>query len=147
MVATTLRSMSVELSEGARALLSAPNFAHLATVAADGTPRSHAVWVGLEDDRIVVCTGRHTVKARNTERHPQVAISVVGRDNPYDTLMVRGTVVEHRNDDDLALMDPISIAYTGVPFPFRGGDGRVALIIEPTWFEHRTLPLHEAPRS
>ena len=40
-----------------------------------------------------------------------------------------------------------SIAYTGVPFPFRGGDGRVALIIEPTWFEHRTLPLHEAPRS
>lgn len=133
--------MPVPLSDAARALLGAPHIAHLATVAHDGTPRSHAVWVGLEGPNIVVCTGRHTVKSRNAERHPHVALSVVARDNPYDTLMVRGTVVEQRNDDDLALMDPLAVAYTGEPFPFRGQSGRVALIIEPTWFEHRTLPL------
>ncbi|MEZ5142049.1 MAG: TIGR03618 family F420-dependent PPOX class oxidoreductase [Acidimicrobiales bacterium] len=139
--------MPVELSDAARALLSAPNIAHLATVAHDGTPRSHAVWVGMEGPNVVVCTARHTAKSRNAERQPHVALSVVGRDNPYDTLMVRGTVVEQRNDDDLGLMDQLAQAYTGEPFPFRDARGRVALLIEPTWFEHRTLPFHEAPAT
>lgn len=45
--------MTTGLSPHARALLDAPNYAHLATVARDGSPRSVVVWVSLEGDRIL----------------------------------------------------------------------------------------------
>jgi hypothetical protein len=76
---------------------------------------------------------------RNVEHDPRVALSIVAADNPYEEAMLRGTVVEVRDDDDLFDMDPISIVYTGKPFPFRQ-PGRVTLRIEPTWAEYRKLP-------
>jgi hypothetical protein len=39
-------------------------------------------------------------------------------------------VIERRPDGDFRYMDPISLKYTGKPFPFRRPEGRVALVIE-----------------
>jgi hypothetical protein len=39
-------------------------------------------------------------------------------------------VVERRPDGDCKYIDPISLKYTGKPFPFRSPEGRVALVIE-----------------
>src|SRR3954449_11236865 len=36
-----------------KGLLEGRNFAHLATVLPDGSPHSVAVWIGVEDDRVV----------------------------------------------------------------------------------------------
>ncbi len=86
--------------------------------------------MGREGDRLLVCTGEGSLKGRNTSRDPRVALSIVDFHNPYEEVQLRGRVVERRPDPDLAIMDPISHKYTGKPFPMRGREGRVALVIE-----------------
>jgi nitroimidazol reductase NimA-like FMN-containing flavoprotein (pyridoxamine 5'-phosphate oxidase superfamily) len=46
--------MPAALSAEAKALIDRPNFAHLATLMADGSPQSVPVWVGREGDRLLV---------------------------------------------------------------------------------------------
>ncbi len=122
--------MATKLSEDAKKLIDAPNFAHLATLMPDGSPQSVPVWIGREGDHLVVCTGEKSLKARNTRRDPRVALSIVDFDNPYEEVQIRGRVIERRPDPELKTMDSISHKYTGKPFPMRSPEGRVALIIE-----------------
>ncbi len=118
------------LSDEIKQLLDGANFAHLATLMPDGSPQSVPVWVGRDADRILICTGENSLKARNTARDPRVALSIVDFRDPYSEVQIRGRVVERRPDPDLKIMDPISLKYTGKPFPFRSPEGRVALVIE-----------------
>jgi PPOX class probable F420-dependent enzyme len=122
--------MSTTLSQDVKQLIDGPNFAHLATLMADGSPQSVPVWVGREGDRILICTGEGSLKARNTRRDPRVALSIVDFRDPYREVQMRARVVERRPDPGLAIMDPISRKYTGKPFPFRSPEGRVALVLE-----------------
>ena len=69
--------MPTKLSENAKQLIDRPNFAHLATLMPDGSPHSTPIWVGREDDQIVICTSEGSLKARNTKRDPRVALSIV----------------------------------------------------------------------
>jgi PPOX class probable F420-dependent enzyme len=118
------------LSDEIRALLSAPSFAHLATLMPDGSPQSAVVWIDLEGDRVLVATGEGSIKAKNTRRDPRVALSVTALDNPYREAQLRGRVVERRPDASLAVMDRISRKYTGAPFPMRANpEQRVVLVI------------------
>jgi PPOX class probable F420-dependent enzyme len=133
------------LSNETKQLLDGANFAHLATLMSDGSPQSVPVWVGREGDRLVICTGESSLKARNTARDPRVAISVVDFENPYSEVQIRGRVVERRPDPDLKIMDPISHKYTGKPFPFRKPEGRLALMIEVEKERYTKLPFEHAP--
>jgi PPOX class probable F420-dependent enzyme len=128
-----------------RALLDRPNFAHLSTLMPDGSPQSAPVWVGREGDRILICTGEGSLKAKNTRRDPRVALSIVDFRDPYSEAQLRGRVVERRPDPDLELMDPISHKYTGKPFPFRNPEGRVALVIEVERARYTKLPFEHTP--
>ena len=126
-----------------RELLDAPNYVHLSTLRRDGTPRNWVVWAGLEGDRVLVCTTTHSMKATHMQRDPRVGLSVIDLDNPYRMASIQGRVVEVRDDEGCRFMDPISIKYTGAPFPSRGAD-RVCFVIEidRAWqttlgFEHR----------
>ena len=122
--------MGIQLSSEIKALLDRPNFVHLATLMADGSPQSAPVWAGREGDHILICTSEGSLKARNTLRDPRVALSVVDFRDPYQEAQLRGRVVERRPDPELRYMDPISHEYTGKPFPFRKPEGRMALVIE-----------------
>lgn len=140
--------MPQPLSQEIKQLLDRPNFAHLATLMSDGSPQSVPVWVGREGDRILVCTGDGSLKARNTRRDPRVALSIVDFHDPYKEAQIRGRVVERRPDPDLAIMDPVSRKYTGKPFPFRSPEGRVALVIEVEKARYAKLPFdHTPPQS
>lgn len=139
--------MGVEISNDIRSLLDRPNFAHLATLMSDGSPQSVPVWIGREDDRVLVCTGEGSLKARNTLRDPRVALSVVDFNNPYEEVQLRGRVVERRPDRDFRYMDVISKKYTGKPFPFRNPEGRVALVIEFDKAKHTKLPFEHTPAA
>jgi hypothetical protein len=95
-----------------------------------------------------VCTSEGSLKGRNTRRDPRVAVSIVDPDNPYEEVQLRGRVVECRPDPDLAIMDPVSHKYTGKPFPMRGAEGRVALVIEVDRARYTKLPFaHTPPRQ
>ena len=137
--------MAQPLSPEIKQLLDRPNFAHLATLMADGSPQSVPVWVGREGDRILVCTGEGSLKASNTRRDPRVALSIVDFQNPYMEAQLRGRVMERRPDPDLAIMDPVSHKYTGKPFPFRAPEGRVALVIELDRARYTKLPFEHTP--
>jgi PPOX class probable F420-dependent enzyme len=140
--------MPQTLSAEARALIDRPNFVHLATLMADGSPQSVPVWLGREEDRLVVCTSETSLKARNTRRDPRVALSIVDFHDPYTELQLRGRVVERRPDPDLAIMDPVSQKYIGKPFPMRSSGARVALIIEVDRARYTKLPFeHTPPRT
>jgi PPOX class probable F420-dependent enzyme len=139
--------MPQPLSSDIRQLLDRPNFAHLATLMLDGSPQSAPVWVGREGDRILVCTGEGSLKARNTRRDPRIALSIVDMRDPYMEVQLRGRVVERRPDPDLTLMDPISQKYTGKPFPFRNPEGRVALVIEVEKARYTKLPFEHTPST
>ena len=137
--------MAIKLSEDAKKLIDHPNFAHLATLMPDGSPQSVPVWIGREDDHLIVCTGEKSLKARNTRRDSRVALSVVDFDNPYEEVQIRGRVIERRPDPELKVMDPISHKYTGKPFPMRSPEGRVALIIEVEKERYTKLPFEHTP--
>jgi PPOX class probable F420-dependent enzyme len=117
---------------------------HLATLRADGSPRNWVVWAGLEGDHILICTGETTWKARDMRRDPRVALSVVDLANPYRMAAVQGRVVEVRPDEDCRYMDPISVKYTGAPFPARG-PGRVCFVIAAEQAGQRTLGFTHHP--
>src|SRR5271154_2789113 len=120
--------MSVRLPDDVRALLAAPNYVHLSTLRADGSPRNWVVWVGLEDQLILMCTSETVWKAKDMRRDPRVGLSVSDLSNPYRMATIQGRVIEMRPDEGCRYMDPISIKYTGAPFPSRGPD-RVCFVI------------------
>lgn len=135
----------MKLSNDTKRLIDGANFAHLATLMSDGSPQSVPVWVGREGDRMVICTGEKSLKARNTARDPRIALSIVDFRDPYSEVQIRGRVVERRPDPDLKEMDPISMKYTGKPFPLRNPEGRIALIIEVEKERYTKLPFEHTP--
>jgi PPOX class probable F420-dependent enzyme len=133
----------VELPDNVRALFGGANFAHVATVLPNGGPHSVPVWIALEGDRLAFFTQPGSRKARNLEADPRVAISIVDHDEPYKMAQIRGRVVETVGGDEaLAIMDRMSLRYTGKPFPHRQG---VAVLIEPEKVFWMTLPFEHTP--
>jgi PPOX class probable F420-dependent enzyme len=118
----------IPIPDDVRQLLEGPNYVHLATLRANGSPRNWVVWAGLEGERILICTGEATWKAKDMRRDPRVALSVTDIANPYRMAGIQGRVVEVRPDEDCRYMDPISIMYTSAPFPVRG-PGRLCFVI------------------
>jgi PPOX class probable F420-dependent enzyme len=136
----------MKLTDDVKALVRGANFAHLATLLPDGSPQNAPVWVDLDGDRILICTGEGSLKARNTRRDPRVALSIVAHDNPYVEAQLRGRVVERRPDADFAIMDRVSHKYTGKPFPMRDNPAqRVVLVVEVDRARFVRLPFVHAP--
>jgi PPOX class probable F420-dependent enzyme len=119
-----------EMPAEVRRLVDRPNYAHVATLLPDGAPHVVPVWVDLEGDKIAILTGPGSRKARNIERDPRVAISIIDVDQPHASALIRGRVVERvEGDRAWKIIDRISHKYTGQPYPLR--TGRIVLIIEP----------------
>ena len=137
--------MPQPLSAEIKQLLDRPNFAHLATLMADGAPQSVPVWVGREGDRILVCTGEGSLKAKNTRRDPRVALSVVDFHDPYTEAQLRGRVVERRPDPQLKYYDLMSQKYIGKPWPYREEKAPIVLVIEITKAKYDKQPFEHTP--
>ncbi|RCK71230.1 PPOX class F420-dependent oxidoreductase [Desertihabitans brevis] len=111
--------------------------AHLATIGKDGGPRTVPLWVDRHGESdLVIFTEEGSVKDRNIARDPRVALSVTVPGNPLSHASVRGEVVERlEGERGLEVVDQISKAYTGEPYPMR--EGLVAFVIRPTsWVAH-----------
>jgi PPOX class probable F420-dependent enzyme len=141
----SMQERGMSLTPEIRSLLSRPNFAHLSTLTPDGSPHNTPVWIGVEDDRILIGTGESSFKVRNTRRDPRVALSMVDFHDPYEEVQIRGRVVELRDDSNFAVMDTISRKYIGKEFPLRNPAGRVALVIEVDKARYTKLPFQHTP--
>ena len=105
--------------------------AHLGTLMADGSPKVEPVWAIAEDERILITTDAKSMKALNIARDGRVALSIVSADDPYEQVLVRGDVVETRDDPDMVTLDAIAMRYLGTPYPRRRWSRRLVFVIEP----------------
>ena len=96
---------------------------HLATLRPDGAPQSRPLWTIVHDGNVVFFTQPTSPKARDVAGDPRVALSVTDKMNAYRSAWIRGSVVRViEGDEALAIIDLISNAYIGRPFPMRSGN-------------------------
>ncbi len=111
--------MGTTLTAKAKALVDAPVIANVATVGADGRPQLTPVWIDLDGEELRFNTAKGRAKHRNLEHNPNVAISIVDPDDPYNVVVVRGTV-EGTTDGADAHIDALAKKYLGVDsYPMR----------------------------
>ena len=134
------------MSPETQSLLRRPNFAHLATIRPDGSPKLDPIWIDLIDEKtVVMATGRTSLKTQNILNDPRVALSVIDMDNPYEETQLRG-IAEVEPDPDMATMDRISHKYTSQPFPMRDNiENRVVLRVTITHSRYANLPFEHTP--
>jgi PPOX class probable F420-dependent enzyme len=125
--------MSVKIEGRAEELLKAKNFAHVATLRADGSVQTAPVWVDVQDGRPVVNSAEGRAWPRNLERDPRVTLTVQNMDNPYEYVEVRGRVAERTHDGADEHIDSLAKKYMGVDsYPLRQpGEQRVIIRIDP----------------
>jgi PPOX class probable F420-dependent enzyme len=75
--------------------------AKVATVTRDGQPHVMPVWFVLDAEQIVFTTGANTVKGRNLQRDPRIALVVEDDEPPFAFVHVRGRVTLHEDLEDL----------------------------------------------
>jgi PPOX class probable F420-dependent enzyme len=122
--------MSKRLDPEVRDLAEAPNFAHVATTMADGTPQSSAVWIGVACEHLVFFKEPTSVAFRNLQRDPSVAISIIAVDDPYRGCSLRGRVVEVlQGREAFTWLDASAREYTGKPYPPAERPAEGALLI------------------
>ena len=122
----------VEIPREARHLFTSKNFGHVGTVMPDGSPQTSPVWVDLEGPKVVFNTAKGRVKPENIGRDDRVAISVHNEENPYESILVRGTAEvtdEHAEEH----IDALARRYVGEDtYPFRQeGEERVKVYVTP----------------
>jgi len=74
---------------------------------------------------------------------PRVALSVTAQANPYEQLLIRGRVVETRPDNDLAVLDALSLKYLGHPFARRRWSSRIVLAVAADLARYYLSPLKQ----
>ena len=84
--------MAIALSTETRRLLDGANYAVLATLNADGSPQTSAMWVGRDGDDILMSTVEGRVKHRNLLRDPRVSVTVIDAADPEHYVELRGAV-------------------------------------------------------
>jgi PPOX class probable F420-dependent enzyme len=137
--------MGISLSDDLKKLIDRPNFAHLGTLMPDGSPHSAPVWIAREGDLLLICTEATSLKGKNTQRDPRVAISVVDFRDPYMEAQMRGRVIERRPDPQLKYYDLMSQKYIGKPWPYREEKSPIVLLIEVAQAKYEKQPFEHTP--
>ena len=116
--AQTLPSSSPRLPDDIRTFLSAPRYATLATISADGAPHQAVIWYAVDGDDLLINSRRERHWPRNLLRNPQVSLAVTDAAEPNHWVGVKGRA-ELLRDGDAALAD-----IQGMARRYDGGDGR-----------------------
>jgi PPOX class probable F420-dependent enzyme len=108
----------VSLDPDLKTLADGDNFAALTTLLADGQPQTQVMWVGADDDHLLINTEVHRAKYKNTVRDPRVTVTVWDKADPYRYVEARGRVVDEvRGDAARAHIDQLSQKYGGRDYP------------------------------
>lgn len=119
-------------------LLKGKNFASLATLMKDGSPQVSMTWIDYEDPYILVNTAEGRLKTNNVLRDSRVAIGVSEESNPYNSVNIRGKVIETNTSEADAHIDKLAKRYIGLDkYPRQSPDEkRIILKIKPERIFH-----------
>jgi len=125
---------SHELPSSHADLLERPLFAHLATVAPDGSPHSSVMWFEWDGEVLRFTHTSTRQKFKNLQHEPRVAISIHDPEDPYRSLEVRGTVESTVQDDEVASFYKSLQARYGQDYEITDAAKRVILTVRPRTF-------------
>lgn len=125
---------TTELPASHADLLERPLFAHLATVAPDGSPQSSVMWFVWDGEVLRFTHTTTRQKFKNIAVEPRVAVSVADPDDPYRSLEVRGTVEKVEPDDEVASFYRSLQERYGESYEITDAYKRVILTVRPTGF-------------
>jgi PPOX class probable F420-dependent enzyme len=103
-----------------REFLAQPNPSAIGSLDADGAPHTAATWYLSEDDgRVLVNMADTRKRLENLRRDPHVSLTVLGKDDWYRQVTLRGRMTEIEDDTELEGIDRLSRHYTGEPYARR----------------------------
>lgn len=114
-----------------KAIANGKNFAALSTIASDGQPRTHIMWIDADDEHVIFNTDVGRAKFRDVERDPRVTITIFNAENPYQFVEARGTVTTTITGDDARdHIDSLAKKYMGADeYP---GDRNTRVVVKMT---------------
>jgi PPOX class probable F420-dependent enzyme len=110
----------VDIPESARAVIESGRLVHVVTVNRDGSPHVTIVWIGLEDNEIVIGKLFVDQKIRNIRRDPRVSLSIEADGHQYgmqNYVVVEGTARVEEGGAP-ALLHRLAQRYIGPGTPF-----------------------------
>jgi PPOX class probable F420-dependent enzyme len=114
--------------------LSAPNPAVIGTLARDGSPHTAATWYLWDQGRVYVNMEDTRRRLEHIRRDPRVSVTVMGKDEWYRQVTLRGRVASIEDDPEFEGIDRLSRHYLGGSYP-RTERGRVGAWIEvESWY-------------
>lgn len=116
-------------------LLARPNPAVIATLRADGSPRTVATWYVWDGGRVLVNMDAGRRRLDDMRRDPRVSLTVFDGESWGTHVSLRGRVVSLEDDEDLRDIDRIARHYIGESFPLRD-EPRVSAWIELFGWHH-----------
>ena len=114
-------------------LLTAPHFAHLATIRPDGSPQSSTMWFHWDGHGLRFTHTRGRQKIRNLRHDPRVSVHIQDPTAPYRTLEIRGMVESIETDHDAAFYRQLQQDY-GKAHPVYDAAERVVITVRPSQF-------------
>jgi len=123
-------------------LLKGKNFASLATLMKDGAPQVSTTWIDYDGANILVNTAEGRLKTRNAMRDSRVALVVSEEGNPYNSVNIRGKVIEQNTSDADEHIDKLAKQYFGLDkYPRQSPDEkRIIFKIKPEKVFHLQIP-------
>ena len=85
--------------------LGQPNPSVIGTLDADGSPHTAATWYLWEDGRVLVNMADTRKRLEHMRREPRVSLTVVGQEQWYYQVTLRGRVAEIADDPELEGID------------------------------------------
>ena len=113
------------------AFLAEPNPSVIATIRPDGSPHTAATWYLWVDGRVLVNMDEGRRRLEHLRQEPRVSLTVLGREDWYHHVTLRGHVAELMADPQFTDIDCLSEHYTGRAYSQRD-PGRVSAWIEVT---------------
>jgi len=104
------------LTEAHRSFIRNPYYAVVTTIRPDGTPHSTVVWVDEDNGDIVFNTAQGRAKERHVKANPEVSVTIVNPENPYQWLAVSGPATLTA-EGGKAMIDRLSNKYQGKDYP------------------------------
>jgi len=123
-------------------LLKGKNFASIATLMKNGSPQVSITWIDYDGTNILVNTAEGRLKTNNAWRDSRVAIAVSEEGNPYNSVSIRGKVIEYDYDEADEHIDKLAKQYFGLDkYPRQSPDEkRIILKIKPERVFHMQPP-------
>jgi PPOX class probable F420-dependent enzyme len=114
--------------------LAQPNLSAIATIDPDGSPHTAATWYLWDGGRVLVNMADTRKRLDHIRQDARVSLTVMGKDNFYNQVTLRGRVAELADDDDLSGIDRLATHYTGQPYARREQKRVNAWIEVESWY-------------